>query len=67
MPYNLPGGPTWTAADFTNALEKGVAAFAQANGIATQTAWTTFIGTLTTAQATAVVKQILGTVTCSAP
>lgn len=59
--------PQWNAESFTEALERGVASFAKTNGITTQTAWNTFIAGLTTAQTTAVMKQILATVTCSNP
>lgn len=68
MPYQVTtADPVWTAESFQNALEKGVATFAKANGIATQTAWNAFIAALTTGQTTACMKQILATVTCSAP
>lgn len=59
--------PVWTAEDFEGALERGIASFAKANGITTQTGWTAFIAALSAVQATAVMKQILATVTCSVP
>jgi hypothetical protein len=59
--------PIWTADNFQDALERGVAAFAKANGITTQTGWNGFIAALTQAQTIACMKQILGTVTCSNP
>jgi hypothetical protein len=59
--------PSWTAEDFGAALEKGVATFAKANGITTQTQWTAFIAALTSAQTTATMKQILTVVTCGTP
>jgi len=68
MSYRVTGtDPFWTADNFQDALERGVAAFAKANGITTQTGWNAFIAALTTGQTTAVMKQILATVTCSAP
>jgi hypothetical protein len=68
MPYQVsPSDPIWTASNFTNALEAGVATFAKANGITTQTGWAAFIAALSAAQTTACMKQILATVTCSAP
>lgn len=66
--YQLPGGPKWTASDdFTTALEKGVAEFASAQGITTQTGWAAFIAALSTAQGTAAVRKILAVVTCGTP
>lgn len=68
MPYRVTlADPEWTATNFEAALEKGVATFAKANGVATQSAWDTFINGLTAAQTTAVVKKILATITCSVP
>ena len=68
MSYRVTASdPAWTADDFTAALERGVATFAKANGITTQTAWAAFTAGLTTAQTTACMKQILATVTCSVP
>jgi hypothetical protein len=68
MPYRVTASdPSWTAENFQDALERGVANFAKANGIATQTAWDAFVAALTAGQTTAVMKKILGTVNCSAP
>lgn len=61
------GDPTWTAADFDRALERGVANFAKTAGITTQTGWDAFVAGLTAAQTTTVVKKILACVTCSVP
>jgi hypothetical protein len=61
--------PSWSAEDFSTALEKGVATFAKAAipAITTQTQWTAFIAGLTSAQTTATMKQILTVVTCGTP
>lgn len=68
MGYNVgPGDPVWTADDFQNALERGVAVEMKSQGIATQSAYAAFTAALTQAQAVAVVKRILATVRCSVP
>jgi hypothetical protein len=67
MSYQVAAGdPFWTQED--NELERQVAAFAKANGITGQAAWTAFIASITTlAQALAVCRGVLTAVKCSVP
>ena len=57
--------PEWTF-DILE-IEKQVATFAKANGIAGQAAWATFIAALTSGQSTAVSRGLLSAVKCSVP
>jgi hypothetical protein len=67
MSIKLTGSdPSWTFDQ--NEIERQVATFAKANGIAGQAAWTTFIGGISTlAQCVAVCKGLLSAVKCDAP
>lgn len=67
MGYQITtGDPTWT---FDGGdLERQVAAFAKANAITGQAAWTAFIAALSTLpQAVAVCKGLLSSVKCNFP
>jgi hypothetical protein len=68
MPLQIStSDPQWTVDNFEGALVRGVAVFAKAQGITTQTAWTAFRNGLTNAQAVEVVKRILDCVQCLTP
>lgn len=67
MAYQITtGDPAWEFAGLD--IEKQIAAFAKANGIAGQAAWVAFIASISTLpQAIAVCKGLLSSVKCSLP